>query len=538
MATAAEHWSGEAKYQALLAVAEAANAHRDLSGVLDAVAAALQDLVPIDLIGLGTRAGETLRPLAVHSGEEPRSTDESGCDYVRRLSETDGLAQFSPQFIAAITDQERTREPLIIEDVERDPRFQDAYVRRQGYKCLVMVLLTTGETALGGVLFARLTRTPFSPKEVRILVDISRPVATAVANALAFEQISALHTRLQEENVALTEEIDSSVAAGGIIGVSSALRRVLERVARVAATDTTVLITGETGTGKELVARAIHRASARARRALIKVNCAALAEGLVASELFGHERGAFTGATERRRGRFELADGGTILLDEVGDLPHPVQVSLLRVLQEGEFERVGGSQTLRTDARVVAATNRNIEEAVREGKLREDLFFRLNVFPIHLPPLRDRVDDIPLIAEYYAHFHGRKMGKAIQRIAPEAMAMLVQYPWPGNIRELQNVVERAIILARGHVLGVSDLEIPGLRSSGPKLTRPPGGPNAERQRIEEALSASRGRVSGPEGAAEALGIPPSTLESRIHRLGIDKHSFRRRASSDTAPGRN
>ena len=325
---------------------------------------------------------------------------------------------------------------------------------------------------------------------------------------------------------ALQKEITAPAAAGGIIGASAGLREVLERVSRVAATDSTVLITGETGTGKELVARAIHAGSPRARRPLVKVNCAALPEGLVASELFGHERGAFTGALERRRGRFELAAGGTIFLDEVGELPPPVQVALLRVLQEREFERVGGSETLRTDARVVAATNRNLEEAVREGRFRSDLFFRLNVFPIRVPALRERTEDIPLLAEYWASRYSRTVGKGIRRIDESAMAALCAYPWPGNIRELQNVVERAVILARGSVLGLGDFELPSLRSEPPRPSRAAAGD--ERPQIEEALAASRGRVYGDGGAAEALGVPPSTLESRIRRFGIDKHAFRRR----------
>ncbi|HET6900546.1 MAG TPA: sigma-54 dependent transcriptional regulator, partial [Vicinamibacteria bacterium] len=262
------------------------------------------------------------------------------------------------------------------------------------------------------------------------------------------------------------------------------------------------------------------------KRALVKVNCAALAEGLVASELFGHERGAFTGALERRRGRFELANGGTLFLDEVGELPPPVQVALLRVLQEHEFERVGGSETLRTDARVVAATNRNLEEAAQEGKFRSDLFFRLNVFPIRVPALRERAEDIPILAEYWMSRHTRAVGKTIRGIDASAMTALCAYPWPGNIRELQNVVERAVILARGNALGLEDFELPQLGSD---VVRPKPEPKSdERQEIERALAASRGRVYGVEGAAETLGVPPSTLEARIRRLGIDKNAFRRR----------
>jgi formate hydrogenlyase transcriptional activator len=294
----------------------------------------------------------------------------------------------------------------------------------------------------------------------------------------------------------------------------------------VAATDATVLVTGETGTGKELIARAIHAASPRAKQPLIKVNCAVLPDGLVASELFGHERGAFTGAVERRRGRFELAARGTIFLDEIGELPQATQVALLRILQEGEFERVGGNETLQADARVVAATNRNLDDAVLSGKFRSDLLYRLNVFPIVVPPLRDRTDDIPVIAEYYVSRYARKLGKKIRGIEAGAMAMLTAYPWPGNVRELQNIVERAVILAGGEVLGEADFELPGRRVAPAPVPEP-----AERQRIEDALRASRGRVSGIDGAAQALGVAPSTLESRIQRLGIDKHDFRRRSSS-------
>jgi formate hydrogenlyase transcriptional activator len=346
----------------------------------------------------------------------------------------------------------------------------------------------------------------------------------ALVRGAAGQAVGQHDTRAQQDHEPGDAEIGLKAFVCGIIGASTSLSDVMERIACVAPTKATVLITGETGTGKELIARAIHAASPRAKRPLVKVNCAALPEGLLASELFGHERGAFTGALERRKGRFELASCGTIFLDEIGELSPAMQVALLRVLQEGEFERVGGTETLKTDVRVVAATNRNLDEAVRDGSFRSDLLFRLNVVPILVPPLRVRGGDVRLIAEHYASHYARKLGKRITGLSPRALVALEAYPWPGNVRELQNVVERAVILASDDLLQPADLELPGV--SGP--TSAAGESSEERARIEEALRATRGRVSGADGAAARLGVAASTLEARIRRLRIDKFGFRTR----------
>ena len=344
----------------------------------------------------------------------------------------------------------------------------------------------------------------------------------------SFEEIKVLKDQLYKENLALKEEIDQASMFEEIVGSSAALRRVLVHVAKVAPTDSTVLITGETGTGKELVARAIHKRSQRAARAFVSVNCAAIPSSLVASELFGSEKGAFTGATQRRLGRFELADGGTIFLDEIGELPHETQVTLLRVLQERAFERVGGSHPIAVNVRVLAATNRDLHAAVDAGTFRRDLFYRVNVFPIHMPPLRERVDDIPLLLEYLTERYASKAGKKIKSLKKRTLELFQEYDWPGNIRELQNVVERAVILCDGDTLEVDET---WLQRESPKPSIAMRGlgrldVNREKEMIESALTQSQGRVSGPLGAAAKLGIPRSTLESRIRTLRINKHRFK------------
>jgi transcriptional regulator with GAF, ATPase, and Fis domain len=316
-----------------------------------------------------------------------------------------------------------------------------------------------------------------------------------------------------------------------IVGTSKLLKAVLSRVAKVAPTDSTVLITGETGTGKELIARAVHKRSQRSGRVFVSVNCAALAPTLISSELFGHEKGAFTGATQRRLGRFELADGGTIFLDEVSELLPDTQAALLRVLQEREFERVGGIQPVRIDVRVIAATNRDLSAAVANGTFRQDLFYRLNVFPIALPPLRERREDILMLVEYFVQRYAKKAGKNIRSIDKKTLDVLQSYDWPGNIRELQNVIERSVILNFGEGLSVDQLWLPGETSrpslmARPGTARPMGEARSEREIIEEALAESRGRISGRLGAAAKLRIPASTLASRIKALKINRLQFK------------
>ena len=334
--------------------------------------------------------------------------------------------------------------------------------------------------------------------------------------------------RTQNENLVLREEIDRSSMFEEIVGSSEPLRRVLSQVTKVAPTDSTVLILGETGTGKELIARAIHKRSNRSDRAFIRVNCAAISPSLITSELFGHEKGSFTGALQRRLGRFESADGGTIFLDEVGDLPPETQVALLRVLQEREFERVGGSQTVSVDVRVLAATNRDLSAAVAEGTFRQDLFYRLNIFPIQIPALRERVDDIPLLVGYLIDRYAQKAGKKIRNINKKTSDLFQAYDWPGNIRELQNVIERAVILCDGETFSVDETWLTRVAPKSPATSVPLVANLVERERemLETALREAKGVVGGPTGAAAKLGIPRQTLESKIRKLGINRHRFK------------
>jgi PAS domain S-box-containing protein len=340
----------------------------------------------------------------------------------------------------------------------------------------------------------------------------------------AHDELSQLKTQLEAENIYLQEELRQDQSFGDIVGQSSAIKYVLFKITQVAPTDSTVVIIGETGTGKELVARAIHEGSRRKERPLIKVNCAALSPTLIESELFGHEKGAFTGAGARRIGRFELANSGTILLDEIGELPLDLQSKLLRVLQEGEFERVGGSKTIKVDVRIIASTNRDLKQAAERGTFREDLWYRLNVFPITMPPLRDRRDDIPILTEHFAKAFARKLGRKLTGVSPETLNSLCSYSWPGNVRELANVIERAIINLRGTVLKIQEdfriREAETLATSVKTLD------DNERDHILRVLEDLDWRIGGPGGAARILGINPSTLRTRMAKLGIHRPEAR------------
>ncbi len=360
------------------------------------------------------------------------------------------------------------------------------------------------------------------------LLDCDGRVLRWFVTGTEIEALKQAEERAQNENLALREEVDKASMFEEIVGNSPTLRAVLTRVAKVAPTESTILIAGETGTGKELIARAIHKRSLRSSRPFVSVNCAAIPQSLIASELFGHEKGAFTGASQRRLGRFEMAEGGTLFLDEVGELPTETQIALLRVLQDRQFERVGGNQPIRADVRVISATNRDLKAAMATGAFRSDLFYRLNVFPIEIPPLRERTDDIPILVEYFIDRYATEAGKKIRYVSKESMELLQSYPWPGNVRELQNVIERSVILCETETFSVDESWL----SHDTDRTVPASQPlvqmlaTQEKALIETALAETRGQVSGPTGAAAKLSMRPSTLESKIRTLKINKHRFK------------
>jgi formate hydrogenlyase transcriptional activator len=424
----------------------------------------------------------------------------------------------------------RTRQPLLWNRADAE-RFPSEIVRRllaEGLQSAVCIPLIRGDRVLGTLNVASTRDANFAPQDVELLTQIGNELAIAVENALAFRQIAELKDKLAEEKLYLEDEIRTEYDFEEIVGDSHTLKRVLHDVETVAPTDSTVLIQGESGTGKELIARAIHNLSGRRERTFVKVNCAAIPTGLLESELFGHERGAFTGAISQKIGRFELANQGTMFLDEIGDIPLELQPKLLRVLQEREFERLGSTRTVKVDIRLVTATNRDLSQMIADREFREDLFYRLNVFPILLPPLRERREDIPLLVRYFTQKYARRMNRRIETIPAEAMDALANGNWPGNVRELENFIERAVILTRGAALHVPLAE---LRNSGE--TAAPAATaalttleEAEREHILRALGECKWVVGGPAGAAARLGLKRTTLQSRMRKLGIARDPAR------------
>jgi formate hydrogenlyase transcriptional activator len=481
----------------------------NLRELLSAISVCLQRVIPHDLAGLALY-DPTANQLRLAAMDFPSNEDFFVEDEVIPLDGNPGGVAFT------------SRQPVILRYASEadDPlgrRFAAA-----GVQSSCIVPLISRDRALGILGVSSLHENAFMQEDAELLGQLAKQVAIAVENALAFQKIDELKKKLEEEKLYLEEEIRTEYNFEEIIGSSSALKRVLQEVETVAATDSTVLIYGETGTGKELIARAIHNLSPRRERTLVKVNCGAIPTGLLESEMFGHERGAFTGAIERRVGRFELANRGTIFLDEVEDIPLELQPKLLRVLQEQEFERLGSSRTTSVDVRVVAATNTDLAQLVAEKKFRSDLYYRFNVFPISLPPLRERPDDIPLLVNSFANKFAQQMKKTIERIPTETMAALIAYNWPGNIRELQNLIERAVILSRGSVL---EIPLGELKQSARTATNGANGLTleaVERAHILRVLGESNWVIGGPTGAAARLGLNRTTLNNRMHKLGITR----------------
>jgi formate hydrogenlyase transcriptional activator len=481
--------------------------HRERDSLFAAVAEALRAFLPVDRASVAlydpARDAFTVWALAGEIGSVP-----AGTTWPSQASNSGSILN--------------SHSPVVIPDWRSESRFVEGpSLLQTGILSSVSVPLLAREKAIGVLHVGCLEANKYTADDAELLRAMAGQIALAIENMVAYEEIIRLKVRLEKENVSSREEAGTERVLDGIVGKSRAIRRVKQAVATVAGTDATVLITGETGTGKELVARAIHEGSGRRGRTFVRVNCAALPATLIESELFGHEKGAFTGALARKLGRFELADRGTLFLDEVGDLPLELQPKLLRVLQEGEFERLGGIQTLKVNVRLVAATNQDLEKAVESGRFRADLYYRLNVFPIALPPLRERKDDIPTLVRHLVISTAARLGKRIEEIAAGAMDAAVAYGWPGNVRELENVVERAVILTQGPALE--------LRECFPVVGPAPHAPSRvqtlaelECNHILEVLKSTRGRVSGSRGAAQLLGIKPTTLEARIRRLGIQK----------------
>jgi formate hydrogenlyase transcriptional activator len=504
------------RYEALFNVSDSLREYRDIKELFQALPLQLQPVLDFDY-------------MSVFLNDE---SSNGSYWYVLDDQSALTLAQDVPMEQAHVPWAFENQQPAVVRKHEDEARFSGSkrLLSERGLQSGYAVPITTARRRLGAMFLGSERPCPCSDEEGRFLSFVADRVALAVDDALRQEPSYDLgpNDSLYDENIASREEVAPAPMFEEIVGSSESLYRVLGHVARVAPTDATVLITGESGTGKELIARAIHKRSNRSHRPFVRVNCAAIPPSLIASELFGYEKGAFTGATQRHLGRFEVANGGTIFLDEIGDIPAETQVALLRVLQEREFERVGGTHPVAIDVRVLAATNGDLGAAVNAGTFRQDLFYRLNVFPIQMPPLRERPEDIPLLAKYFIERYANQAGKRIKNIERKTLEWLRAYDWPGNIRELQNVVERAVILCDDESFSIDEtwMQAEARRTSKPPLALAAAMVNQEREIIEAALEESRGRISGASGAAGMLGMPRTTLESKIKSLRINKYQFK------------
>ncbi|HEX5483201.1 MAG TPA: sigma 54-interacting transcriptional regulator [Terriglobia bacterium] len=496
--------------EALLEITNALVSNLDLRELFPAISACLRRVVKHDYAGLCLLEPdqERLRLCALDFPGGKGLVREEMIERIDRALPGQAVITRKP-YVAAHEDILRFRQSEML-----------ARHLEEGLKCAVFIPLISRDRVLGTLNVASLQPDAFSQEDIDLLVHAANPIAIAVENALAYSQIASLKDQLAEEKLYLEDEIRTEHDFEEIIGESPALRRALKQLETVAPTGSTVLILGETGTGKELIARAIHNLGQQREKTFVKLNCAAIPSGLLESELFGHERGAFTGAISQKIGRFELAHRGTLFLDEIGDIPLELQPKLLRVLQEQEFERLGGTQTIRVEVRLVAATNQDLARMVEEHRFRSDLFYRLNVFPLSVPPLRERPEDIPLLVRYFAQKYSRRMNKKIETIPAESMETLSQYHWPGNVRELENLIERAVILSQNSILYLPPAELK------PTSAEPPVPAQtleeAEREHILRVLRETNWVIGGPRGAAVRLGMKRTTLQSRMRRLDISR----------------
>ncbi|HUN60690.1 MAG TPA: sigma 54-interacting transcriptional regulator [Candidatus Sulfotelmatobacter sp.] len=520
------------RLQVLLDINNLLVSTRDITALFRGIVSSVKSVIPHDYTSLALLDPTSGGLLKIHALDAPIPMPDTKNEITVPL-------EGSPAGLAI------SRGEVVIARGEEIDRFHPHvihYLRSQGVQSVCCVPLTTHGRTFGTINFASRNPQNFSTPDVELLCQIASQVAIALENALAFKEIDALKDKLAVEKLYLEEEIRTEFSFDEIIGESPALRRALAQVELAAPASTTVLILGETGTGKEIIARAIHNLSPRSTRTFVKVNCAAIPAGLLESELFGHERGAFTGALTQKVGRFEFADGGTLFLDEVGDLPLELQPKLLRVLQEQEFERLGGNRTIRVDARVVAATNTDLNQLVAEKKFRSDLYYRLNVFPIQIPPLRERPEDVPLLVRYFVQKFSRRSNKTVEYVPAPVMDAMANYSWPGNVRELENLIERAVLLSPGKELRVplaefkennasvafaaGPIDLPRANESQPATATPLASTrtldDAQRQHILQILRQTQWRISGPRGAAAILGIKRTTLQARMRKLGIKR----------------